>query len=407
MVFFNKKERAVSNNGAMDRLKQQMETTDMVATPVGQTLLEQGATVRQMRLDNYLTAVSVQQPRDKKRVIAEVEFEAELLGEKAYYSWTARSKRGRALIEGPTVDMAMVLIREWGNCAARADLVAETKTHYLFDGIFMDLERGVTVIRQFRQVKERDMGRMDEDRAEDIAFQIGQSKGIRNAVLAGIPQWLIDKGIRKAKKAAAKSLTPEKVIEAFSKWIDDAQKMLERKVGKAAKRWDEMDMAELRGVYQSLLDGMTTIDNEFGEVQATESVAKAAESAAKEQVDPETGEVTPAPAETKEKTAKPSKDEPKAADKPKEEPNVAPPASTGDLTPAGAKAIGAFAKHGVTRAQLEAKTEKPASEWKRGDISKLKSMLKSIKEGDVEAKVLFPNAPANTENEDDGGGWDD
>jgi hypothetical protein len=328
-------------------------------------------------------------------VIKEVEFEAELLGERAYYSWTAKGKRGRALIEGPSVDLAMVLVREWGNCAARADLVAETPGHFLFDGIFMDLEKGVTVIRQFRQVKERDMGKMDEDRAEDITFQIGQSKGLRNAVTAAMPAWLVDKALRKAKAAAAKNMTPEKVVEAFKRWDID-QKTLERKLGKATKRWDEMDIAELRGIYQSLLDGMTSIDNEFGEEEATESVAKAAEAKAEttEKVDPDTGEVTEEPKEA-------PKEEPKKEAK---EPTTPDEGEKGqDITPAAKKALEAFAEINVSRAQLEAKMEKPASAWKRGELGKLKSMIKSIKEGAVEVGALFPTGDEG----DDGGSWED
>lgn len=378
---------------AMERLQGRMaqQQVEVSQTPAGAQMLERGQTVQQMRLDNYMTAVSVQQPRDKRRVIKEVEFEAELLGPKAYYSWTAKGKQGRSLIEGPTVDLAMVLTREWGNCAARADLVAETDRHYLFDGIFLDLERGVTIVRQFRQVKERNLGKMDADRAEDITFQVGQSKGIRNAVLAGIPQWLIDKAVKKAKAAAAKSLTPERVIEAFAKWDVDP-KALERRVGKASKRWDEMDMAELRGVYQALLDGVTSIETEFGDEQAIESVSQAAEAAAKaastitpqETVDPETGEVSPAPEQ---------KPEPEPEQKSEEDDGP---------TPAATKAIAAFGEHNVTREQLEKKLELPAEKWKRGELSKLRAMLRGIKDGSVTVEAMF----AEQESADDGGSWE-
>jgi hypothetical protein len=384
-------------NGAMDRLKDRVQTQDVATTQTGQDLLEQGQTVRQMRLENYMTAVAVQKARDKRLVIREVEFEAELLGEKAYYSWTAKGKRGRALVEGPSVDLAMVLCREWGNCASRADLVAETETHYLFDGVFLDLERGVTVIRQFRQVKEREMGRMDKERAEDIVFQVGQSKALRNAVVAAMPAWLVDKALKKAKAAAARDMTPEKVIEAFARWDVD-QKTLERKLGKAAKRWDLVEMSELRGIYQSILDGMSTIDNEFGDEQAAAAVADAT----LEKVDPETGEVTPAEDQGKEappaEEAKPPAEE---APPPKEEAKTP---ETGDVTPAAKKAIEAFSAHKVTREQLEAKMEKPATEWKRGELSKLKAMIKSIDAKDVAVADLFPAAK---DGEDDGGSWDD
>lgn len=400
----------MGNSTAMDRLKQTQ--SDLATTPAGQALLEQGATVRQMRLDNYLTAVSVQKPRDKMMVIKEVEFEAELLGEKAYYSWTA----GGSMIEGPSVDLAMVMIREWGNCAARADLVAETGTHFLFDGIFMDLEKGITVIRQFRQVKEnRGKGKMDAERAEDIVFQIGQSKGLRNAICAAMPAWLISKALKKAKQSAAKSMTSEKVVEAFNKWGVD-QKTLERKLGKACKRWDEMEMAVLRGIYQSLLDGMTTIDNEFGDDQAAATVAEAAKAAApapkaKENPTEKTAPAEQKPAPTAENTAAPAeKVDPETGEvttEPSTEPAPAPdPEAGGEGTPAAKKAIEAFAKLNVTQAQLEAKMEKPAGEWKRGELNKLKAMIKSINDGDVASEALFPATAAPSSEDDDGGSWE-
>lgn len=403
---------------AMDKLKNRMQTTDVAQTPVGQSLLEQGATVRQMRLDNYLTAVAVQQPREKSLVIKEVEFEATLLGEKAYYSWTAKGKRGRALIEGPSVDLAMVLAREWGNCATRADLVDETATHFLFDGIFMDLERGVTIVRQFRQVKSRDMGQMDEDRSEDIVFQVGQSKALRNAVCAAMPAWLIDKALKKAKQSAAKSFTPELVVEAFKKWEID-QKTLERKVGKATKRWDDMDMAQLRGVYQSLLDGITSIDNEFDADMGAAAVTDATEKAAKKAT--EKAEKKKAEAE-EEKESKDSAgdetaqttppDDQEAKDTPPEEGSKeaakkAAAKDHSDPTPAGKKAIAAFDELGITRQQLEAKMEKSAGEWKRAELNKLKTMIQAIKDGDVEQDVLFPPEISTSEIDDGGGEWND
>lgn len=384
---------------AMERLKSSA-VQEAAATPVGQAMLERGQTVQQMRLDNYMTAVQVQAPRDKRRVIKEVEFEAELLGEKAYYSWTAKGKGGRSLVEGASIDLAMVMLREWGNCAARADLVQETGTHYLFDGIFLDLERGVTVVRQYRQVKSRDMGKMDKDRAEDIVFQVGQSKAMRNAVLVGVPQWLQDKALRKAKTAAAKRLTPDKVVDAFSKWSVD-QKALERRVGKGAKRWDEMDIAELRGVYQAILDGVTSVDNEFATEIAETAVAAAVQSAAvtREKVDPETGEVTQGP----ENPAEPgAPQQEKAADPP---PAQSEPEAPKEPTAAAKKAVEAFSAVGVSQEQLEEKLDQPATNWKRGDLNRLKAMLQSIKDGDVQVGVLFGGAePA--EQEDEGGSWD-
>lgn len=369
---------------ALEKLRDS-QAMEVHGSPTGQALLEQGHTIVQQRLDKYMTAVSVQKPRDNQKIIKAVEFEAEMLAAKAYYSWTTNGKGGRSLVEGPTIDLAMVLIRNWGNCAGRADLVAETPTHYLFDGIFLDVESGVTIVRQYKMNKDTSkFGRMDADRARDIVFQIGQSKAIRNACLAGVPTWLVDKAVRRAKASAAKTMTPEKVLGAFDKWGID-QRALEKKLGKAVHRWDEMDMATLRGVYQALLDGMTTIENEFGQEQAAENVASAvrakAAASTREVVDPETGEVTQEPAEQAQPPQGPPENKPPQqeaqphAPEPQGEPEQA-----NDTLPKGAQtAIAEFEKLGVKRYQLEAMVG-PAAEWRRPEMSKLRTLLKQVKE---------------------------
>ena len=64
----------------------------------------------------------------------------------------------------------------------------------------MDLETGFTLDRQFRQAKKWTVhGKFDESRKEDIRFQIGQSKAVRNVILNALPSILIDKAMTAAK----------------------------------------------------------------------------------------------------------------------------------------------------------------------------------------------------------------
>lgn len=145
----------------------------------------------------YATAVAVQQPRSLPVVEKRLLDEAMMVGDSAYYGWGA----GKDKIEGPSIKLAMVAARCWGNCVTEMQPVQDTPDAWIFTAAFVDLETGFTSMRQFRQSKRSIVyGKHDEERKDDMRFQIGQSKAIRNAVINGVPGWLIDKAIDKAKE---------------------------------------------------------------------------------------------------------------------------------------------------------------------------------------------------------------
>ena len=144
----------------------------------------------------YTTAIAVQKPRSLKEVERRVLEESALLGSDAYYGWGA----GKDRVEGPSKDLAMMMVRCYGNCALDMGEVQETRDAWIFTAKFIDLETGFTMSRQFRQAKGWTVhGKFDAARKDDIRFQIGQSKAIRNVVLNALPSWLVNRGLDKAK----------------------------------------------------------------------------------------------------------------------------------------------------------------------------------------------------------------
>jgi hypothetical protein len=163
---------------------------------------------------SYVTAVAVQKPRTLPTVQRRLEEEATLAGESFYYGWAAGGER----IEGPSVKLAMAAVRCWGNCSVELRPVQETHDAWVFTAAFVDYETGFTLERQFRQAKSWKVhGRHDEARKEDIRFQIGQSKAIRNVVLNALPIGLIDRALDIAKDGARAKL------EKFIAGIDAKQ----------------------------------------------------------------------------------------------------------------------------------------------------------------------------------------
>jgi hypothetical protein len=254
------------SNGALAKLSEtavmsRNPTTDIVASGQPMQRVETG----------YVTAVRVQVQREKRDVLRRVMEEVEIDPSGLMYRWTAKNKDGsRAPIEGPTIKMAMMIAREYGNCATEAELLQDDGTHWLFEGRFVDIETGFTCRRLFRQRKPMSgKGRMDLDRTEDISFQIGQSKAIRNAVTNSISQAILRRAMKAAKGEVAKELTSggkpkaiDRIKSAFKK-LGITLGQIEEKTGKPVAEWSKEDLAEIRAIYDAIEDGETTVENEF------------------------------------------------------------------------------------------------------------------------------------------------
>ena len=247
---------------------------DEQAMTGAERMLMEGAALQQVKT-TYTTAVAVQRPRSLSRVAANVLREAEMAGESFYYGWEVKNKDGsKSLIEGPSIDLTMCLARNYGNCALDVDVVAETGTHFTLRGVFIDLESGFTCPRLFRQRKSQNMGkRMDADRKEDMVFQIGQSKAIRNAIDKAMPAWLITQAMETAKKAELKKIKPEnialsraQVVKFFGKYGVSPDR-IEAVVGRAVDSWTPEDIVELRGRATALKEGRVSAWELFPEIR--------------------------------------------------------------------------------------------------------------------------------------------
>ncbi len=238
----------------------QSEVYDGQAMPMAGDLIARGDAVQQIRT-SYVTAVSVQKPRDIALVEKGCMKEAALAGESIYYGWGA----GKDRIEGPSIEAAMILARNWGNAALDMLPVQDTHDAWIFTASFIDCEAGVTVTRQFRQSKRYTVhGKMDAERKDDIRFQIGQSKALRNVVLAALPGWITDRMIEKAKQGVREKIEQyiqkngiegarDLVVKALAKHGIDEER-LEAKIGKPIGAWQVEELTILKGDIKALND---------------------------------------------------------------------------------------------------------------------------------------------------------
>lgn len=223
----------------------------------------------------YTTAMAVQVPRDLKAVADAVLYEAALAGEDFIYAWTVKSfnkdtqQYEPSLIEGTSIDGAMILLRNWRNAVCEPELVEDMPGHWILKATFIDLENGFTHARLFRQRKAESHGKYDNERAQDIAFQIGQSKAIRNTVVKALPSWLIAKAVETSKLAAAKQYQNVRasipVAVEYAKSLGVTEEQLQRKVGKKFADWLPTDLVLLKMVFKGIKEGQTSVAAEFSE----------------------------------------------------------------------------------------------------------------------------------------------
>jgi hypothetical protein len=245
------------------------EIVDEEAQSAKEMISQSHVPMRQSRTEHH-TAMTVQKPRVLSKVCAKVLEEAKMAGKTFYYRFPVGGKT----ITGGSVALAMCIVREWTNAVVEMD-ERETPTHWIFEVRFVDLEKGVTFPRTFRQPKPQIIpGKFDnseEQRARYRAnqYQKGQSIAIRNGILKCMPEWMIDKAVEAAMDAEKKGIkdmglpvargeminifktfgvSPERIEALFKRSVDDLTA-------------DDIDA--LRNYYDQIRKNLTTVDSIF------------------------------------------------------------------------------------------------------------------------------------------------
>lgn len=225
-----------------------------------------GNTVMQTRT-GYTTAVTVQKERDLGTVQKRILIEAQLMGEAAYYGWGA----GKDRVEGPSQALAYAMARNWGNCALEMTPMQETRDAWIFTAIFIDLETGFTLPRQFRQSKKSVIyGNFDDERKDAMRFAIGQSKSQRNVILKAIPKWMTDQAIQEAKKGCRKKLDAYIQKNGIQAAIEMCVRALAKHGVKEQQICDKFSVAKITGL---TLDDLVVIRGDISALEQGQETA--------------------------------------------------------------------------------------------------------------------------------------
>jgi len=188
--------------------------------------------------------------------------------------------RGKAMVEGPSVDMAREGARVWGNIRYGMRIVAETTDSVHIKGYALDLEANNYVeaedkfskliqrkdkfgVPQWIQPDERDLRELINRRGAIC---------VRNAILQILPPDIIDDAMKEVKQTIQKaaqgaiSQSPDEAVRRMSlafQAIQVSNDMLERYIGHDLKLINAEELATLRGIYKSIIDGNSRREEHF------------------------------------------------------------------------------------------------------------------------------------------------
>ena len=181
-------------------------------------------------------------------------------------------KRGRGedskVIEGPSARMAEIVASAWGNCRAGARIISEDDRFVTAQGGFIDLQRNVAITYAVRRRITDSKGRKYSDDMVGVTANAACSIALRNAVFKGVPKAFWQEIYRVARATAigdAKTLGSRRqdMLAAFGKMGVSPDKVFALLEVKGVEDISLDHLALMVGIFQSIRDGETTIEEAF------------------------------------------------------------------------------------------------------------------------------------------------
>jgi hypothetical protein len=239
--------------------------------------------------------------RDEQKILQKLATLAAAAGTDWFYRFPVRKKEGgQDWIEGPSIKLANDVARIFGNNVNEVREI-DVGDAWVFYARFTDIETGFSMERAYRQRKSQgSMRTRDTDRQLDIAYQIGQSKAIRNCIVNSL-QIYADYAFEQARDSLVDKIGKnlegwrKRTLERLAE-IPVELPRVERVLGRSAKEWLAPNIAQIVAMVKSIADGMATVDEVFPAIEAASpagDTSAAGEQGGAQDTEPSTAE-TPA-----------------------------------------------------------------------------------------------------------------
>lgn len=208
-------------------------------------------------------------PRSKKEAVDRITLECcqKQVAEEAFYSFT----RGRETVEGPSIRLAEVMARNWGNLDYGVEEVDRNDKESTLRAYCIDLESNVMSSKVFVVPHSRDTRQgkkklaADRDIYENVANN--GARRMRACILALIPKDVVEIAAHQVNTTLASDMgSPadeiRRLIEAFGEYGVTPERIAER-LGHSLTSVSNVEIVILRKIYSSIRENFSTADIEF------------------------------------------------------------------------------------------------------------------------------------------------
>lgn len=196
--------------------------------------------------------------------------------------------RGGKPITGPSVHLAKLIVSNWGNIRAEAKVVQITESQVVSRGTCWDLENNVATAFEVRRSIKGKNGQRFTDDMITVVGNAANAIAYRNAVFSVIHKAITDKVYQAAQHCITGDLSDDaKLLQRRTqclKFFNDEYGITEAEVVKLCGKQTVNqirgeEIALLIGIYQSLKDGDTTVDEIMKPIRKDENKSTIANAA--------------------------------------------------------------------------------------------------------------------------------
>lgn len=239
--------------------------------PQQTSVLAQAASSREMEEVKAQIFMARQFPRNvfqaEQRILDACKRQS--LAEVAIYSYP----RGGTRVEGPSIRLAEVIAQNWGNIAFGVKELEQRPGESIAMAYAWDLETNVRQEKVFtvkHSYKSKGQIKHLED-PRDIYEKVANdgARRLRACILGIIPGDIVEAAVEECKKTlTGNNKVPLKdrianALKAFKEKFRVTQEMIESRFGYKADAFTEYDYLELIKIFNSLKDGMSSVDDWF------------------------------------------------------------------------------------------------------------------------------------------------
>jgi hypothetical protein len=179
--------------------------------------------------------------------------------------------RGVKRISGPSINLAKIIMQQFGNFRAEARVVDEDAKRITCEGVAFDIQNNVAVKVQVKRLIWGSTGRFNEDMIT-LTGNAGNSIALRNAIFAVIPKSIVDIVYNAAIDTAAGKIKNENELKAkrtllingFKDRYNVTQEEVLKSIGReTVDHVTKEDIITMIGIETAIKEGDTTVDMVF------------------------------------------------------------------------------------------------------------------------------------------------